>query len=120
MAQDDDLVFVALGGAGEIGMNMYLYGSGRGAARRWIMVDCGVSFGDMETSPGIDIIMADPDFIAEQADKLEAIFVTHAHEDHIGALGRLWPRLRAPIYAQPFTAVHVKRQMEEGMNLYVA
>ncbi|TYO90065.1 ribonuclease J [Oceanicella actignis] len=111
--KDDDLVFVALGGAGEIGMNMYLYGAGRGAKRRWIMVDCGVSFGDMETSPGIEIIMPDPAFIAEQADKLEGIFITHAHEDHVGALGRLWPRLKAPIYAQPFTSEIIRRKFEE-------
>ncbi len=114
MAQDEDLTFVALGGAGEIGMNMYLYGHGTGAKRRWIMVDCGVSFGDMETSPGVELVMPDPAFIAEQADRLDAIFLTHAHEDHIGALGRLWPRLRAPVYAQPFTAENVKRKFEEA------
>lgn len=114
MAKDEDLTFVALGGAGEIGMNMYLYGHGKGAKRRWIMVDCGVSFGDMETSPGVELVMPDPSFIAEQADRLDAIFLTHAHEDHIGALGRLWPRLRAPVYAQPFTAENVKRKFEEA------
>jgi ribonuclease J len=113
MSKDEDLVFLALGGAGEIGMNMYLYGHGKGADRRWIMVDCGVGFGDMETSPGIELVMADPAFIAKQADKLDAIFCTHAHEDHIGALGRLWPMLKAPIYARPFTAVHVARKLEE-------
>ena len=73
MSDGSDLVFVALGGAGEIGMNMYLYGHGQGAKRRWIMVDCGVGFGDMETSPGIELVMADPSFIAEQADKLVGI-----------------------------------------------
>ncbi len=114
MAKDEDLVFVALGGAGEIGMNMYLYGAGPAAKRRWIMVDCGVSFGDMETSPGIELVMPDPSFIADQADRLDAIFMTHAHEDHIGAIGRLWPQLKAPVYAQPFTAEHVKRKFEEA------
>ncbi|MEO1687378.1 MAG: ribonuclease J, partial [Pseudomonadota bacterium] len=112
--RDADLVFLPLGGCGEIGMNMYLYGHGRGDARRWIMVDCGVSFGDMETSPGIDLTMADPAFIAGQAERLEGIFLTHAHEDHIGALGRLWPRLRAPIYARPFTAHHIRRKLDEA------
>jgi ribonuclease J len=114
MAQDEELSFVALGGAGEIGMNMYLYGHGTGAKRRWIMVDCGVSFGDMESAPGVELVMPDPAFIAEQADRLDAIFLTHAHEDHIGALGRLWPRLRAPVYAQPFTVENVKRKFEEA------
>lgn len=113
-ADDADLVFLALGGAGEIGMNMYLYGYGRGNARRWIMVDCGVGFGDMETSPGVELVMADPGFIAAQSDRLEAIFATHAHEDHIGAMGRLWPRLAAPIYARPFTASHIRRKFEEA------
>lgn len=113
MSNPQDLVFCALGGAGEIGMNMYIYGHGRGANRRWIMVDCGVGFGDMETSPGIELVMADPTFIAQQADKLDGIFVTHAHEDHIGALGLLHDRLKAKIYAQPFTASHIQRKLEE-------
>ncbi|MEM6743174.1 MAG: ribonuclease J [Pseudomonadota bacterium] len=112
--RDAELVFLPLGGCGEVGMNMYLYGHGRGDARRWIMVDCGVSFGDMESSPGIDLMMPDPAFIADQAERLEGIFLTHAHEDHIGALGRLWPRLRAPIYARPFTALHIRRKLDEA------
>lgn len=113
-ADDADLVFLALGGAGEIGMNMYLYGHGRRGQRRWIMVDCGVAFGDMDSSPGIDLMMADPAFIAARADRLDGIFVTHAHEDHIGALGRLWPMLKAPVYARPFTASHIRRKFEEA------
>ncbi len=114
MSDPSDLVFVALGGAGEIGMNMYLYGHGQGAKRRWIMVDCGVGFGDMETSPGIELVMADPSFIADQSDKLLGIFATHAHEDHIGGLGRLWPQLKAPIHARPFTGLHIRRKLEEA------
>ena len=111
---DSELVFVPLGGAGQIGMNMYLYGHGRGKDRRYIMVDCGVSFGDMENSPGIELVMPDPAFIAQRRKQLVGIFLTHAHEDHIGALGRLWPRLEAPVYARPFTALHIKRKFEEA------
>lgn len=95
MTNPAKLVYVALGGAGEIGMNMYLYGVGEGARQRWIVVDTGVAFPDMETSPGVDVITADPSFIAERADQLEGIFITHAHEDHVGAVGRLWPDLKA-------------------------
>ncbi|MEL6233719.1 MAG: ribonuclease J [Pseudomonadota bacterium] len=114
MTGEVDLVYVALGGAGEIGMNMYLYGWGRAEDRRWIMVDCGVTFGDMETTPGVDIIMADPGFIADRSERLEGIFITHAHEDHVGAVGRLWPQLGAPIYARPFTARVAQLKMEEA------
>ncbi|RMH52589.1 MAG: ribonuclease J [Alphaproteobacteria bacterium] len=114
MTKKPELVFVALGGAGEIGMNMYLYGVGSGRDRRWIMVDCGVSFGDMESSPGVEVIMPDPAFIEAEAERLQAIFITHAHEDHVGAIGRLWPRLRAPVYARPFTARFAALKMEEA------
>lgn len=111
---DSELVFVPLGGAGQIGMNMYLYGHGRGKSRKWIMVDCGVSFGDMENSPGIELVMPDPAFISARRKDLLGIFLTHAHEDHIGALGRLWPRLEAPVFARPFTALHIRRKFEEA------
>ena len=114
MSSDDELVYVALGGAGEIGMNLYLYGFGAGRDRRWIIVDCGVTFGDMASSPGVELIMPDIDFIAAERKKLVGIFITHAHEDHIGAIGRLWRRLRAPIYATPFTTEIAKRKMEEA------
>lgn len=108
------LVYVALGGAGEIGMNCYLYGAGPAKDRRWIMVDCGVSFGDMESAPGVDLVMPDIAFAAGLGDRLEAIFVTHAHEDHVGALGRLFPRLKPKLIAAPrFTAEILKRKLSE-------
>lgn len=114
MTNPAKLVYVALGGAGEIGMNMYLYGVGKGARQRWIVVDTGVAFPDMETSPGVDVITADPSFIAERADQLEGIFITHAHEDHVGAVGRLWPDLKAPIYAREFTSEIARLKMEDA------
>jgi ribonuclease J len=99
----DELVFVAMGGLGEIGMNAYLYGYGPPDARRWIMADLGITFpGD--TEPGIDVVLPDLRFIIEERASLEAIVLTHAHEDHIGAVIDLWPKLKAPIYATPFTA----------------
>ena len=109
----DELVYLPLGGAGEIGMNMYLYGFGPAASRKWIMVDCGVSFGDMATSPGIEIITPDPEFAVELGEDLLAIFITHGHEDHVGATARLWPRLRAPVYAPAFTAEVARRKFAE-------
>nr|MBX2854873.1 ribonuclease J [Paracoccaceae bacterium] len=114
MSKSDELVYVALGGAGEIGMNLYMYGIGSGRDRRWIMVDCGVTFGDMSSSPGVELVLPDIDFIAAERKKLVGIFITHAHEDHVGALGRYWRRLRAPIYATPFTAEIAKRKLEEA------
>ena len=114
MSKKNSLVYVALGGAGEIGMNMYLYGYGPEAKRRWIMVDAGVAFPDMDSSPGVDLITADPAFIAERAHALDAIFITHAHEDHVGAVGRLFPQLNAPIYAREFTAEIARGKMEEA------
>ncbi|WP_163851008.1 ribonuclease J [Pseudooceanicola aestuarii] len=99
------LIYLPLGGAGEIGMNAYVYGYGAPGAERLILVDLGVTFPDMETSPGVDIIMPDITWLEERKDRLEAIFVTHAHEDHVGALGHLYERLGAPkIYARAFTA----------------
>ncbi|MEL6792336.1 MAG: ribonuclease J [Pseudomonadota bacterium] len=114
MADKSRLVYVALGGAGEIGMNMYLYGYGEAADRRWIMVDCGVAFGDMASAPGVDLVMADTEFVMDIRDRLEAVFITHAHEDHVGAIGRLWPRIRAPFISAPlFTAEVARRKMGE-------
>ena len=109
----DRLIYLPLGGAGEIGMNAYVYGYGPKGHERLIVVDLGVTFGDMETAPGIDLIMADIDWLAENADRIEAIFITHAHEDHVGALGHLWPRLKAPVYARAFTAAIATLKMEE-------
>lgn len=109
----DELVFVALGGLGEIGMNAYLYGFGPPDARRWLMVDCGITFPEGEFDPGIDVILPDVRFIEENRGDLAGIVLTHAHEDHIGALLELWPRLRAPIYATPFTAGMLRSKLAE-------
>jgi ribonuclease J len=108
-----ELVFAPLGGVGEIGMNFALYGFGRPDAREWLVVDVGVTFPDL-TLPGVDLVMPDVRFIAEQADRLRGIVITHAHEDHYGALRDLWPRLKAPVWMTPFTAglLEAKRQHE--------
>lgn len=117
MADKANLVYAPLGGAGEIGMNMYLYGYGPARDRRWILVDCGIGFGDMNSSPGIELMLPDIAYIAEQAGQLDGIFITHAHEDHIGGIGRLWDQLRAPIYATKFTAEIARRKMiDEGRS----
>ena len=112
-----ELVYLALGGAGEIGMNCYLYGYGSARDRRWIMVDLGIGFGDMDTAPGVEVVVPDLEFVYEQADRLDAIFLTHAHEDHVGAIPHLYERLEVPVYARPFTAEIVRRKMAEaGMD----
>ncbi len=105
---DQGLWFVPLGGSGEIGMNLNLYG----CDDQWIMVDLGVTFGD-DTIPGVDVVMPDPDFIAERKDKLIALILTHAHEDHLGAVPYLWQRLECPVYATPFTAEFLRRKLPE-------
>jgi ribonuclease J len=110
---DDELVFLPLGGSNEIGMNFNLYGYGPAHDRKWIVVDLGVTFGDV-TTPGVEIIMPDPTYIEEYADDIIGIVLTHAHEDHIGAVGRLWPRLRAPLYATPFTAFLLREKLREA------
>ncbi len=109
----EHLVYLPLGGAGEVGMNMYVYGYGKPGAERFILVDMGVTFPDMDGTPGVDLIFPDIEWIAERADRLDAIFITHAHEDHVGAIGHLWGRLRAPIYARKFTAHIGGLKMEE-------
>lgn len=105
----EELLFLALGGAGEIGMNLNLYGT-RG---RWLMVDLGITFADDET-PGVDVVLPDPAFIAGHRDRLDGIVLTHAHEDHIGAVPYLWPRLRCPLYATPFTAEILRGKLVEA------
>jgi ribonuclease J len=107
------LIYLPLGGAGEVGMNAYVYGYGPEGRERLILVDLGVTFGDMSSSPGIDLIMPDMTWLADRADRLEAIIITHAHEDHIGALAHLWPRLKAPVYARAFTATIGRLKFEE-------
>ncbi len=104
----DGVVFVPLGGTGEIGMNLNLYGS----QGRWLMVDLGITFGD-ENTPGIDVLMPDPAFIEARLDALEGIVLTHAHEDHLGAVTYLWPWLRKPVYATPFAAAFLRVKLEE-------
>lgn len=114
----DELVYLALGGAGEIGMNCYLYGYGSGHRRRWIIVDFGLGFGDMDTAPGVEVIVPDISFLEQERDRIDGIVLTHAHEDHIGAIQHLWRRLGVPIHARPFTAELVRRSMgEAGLDI---
>ena len=110
----DELVLLPLGGAGEIGMNFNAYGFGPPNARKWIIVDCGVLFGRETDTPGVDIIMPDIRFLAEQRDDVLGMVLTHAHEDHIGAIGWLWPQLRCPMYATPFTARLMEDKLAEA------
>ena len=113
MTSKNKLIYLPLGGAGEIGMNMYLYGYGPKGKERFILADVGVTFPAMDGTPGVDLIMADTKFIQERADRLDAIFITHAHEDHIGAIGLLWPKLKAPIYCRKFTAAVARAKMQD-------
>ena len=112
-AKQDELVFLPLGGSNEIGMNFNLYGFGPPDARKWIVVDLGVTFGD-QTTPGVEIILPDPTFIEAHAKDILGIVLTHAHEDHIGAVAWLWPRLKAPLYATPFTAFLLREKLREA------
>ncbi len=108
-AGPDDLVFLPLGGAGEIGMNLSLYGHGGS----WLAVDMGLAFAN-DTVPGVDLLVPDASFLEEQQDNLVGIVLTHGHEDHIGALPFLWPRLRCSVYATPFTAELVRAKLDEA------
>ncbi len=104
-----DLAFLPLGGTGEIGMNLNLYRSGG----RWLAVDCGIGFGGADL-PEVDVMMPDPAFLAERRDRLEGLVITHAHEDHIGAVAWLWRQLRCPVYATPFAAAVLRRKLGES------
>ncbi|HEY9219083.1 MAG TPA: ribonuclease J [Phenylobacterium sp.] len=109
----DELVFLPLGGSNEIGMNFNLYGFGPPDDRKWIVVDLGVTFGDQST-PGVEVILPDPQFIEERAGDIIGIVLTHAHEDHIGAVAWLWRRIKAPLYATPFTAFLLREKLREN------
>ena len=108
----DELLFCPLGGSGEIGMNMNLFAYGKPDNQKWIIVDVGVTFAD-DTVPGVDIIYPDPGFIIDKKDDLLGIVLTHAHEDHIGAIAHIWPKLKCKIYATPFTAVLITEKFKE-------
>ncbi len=108
----EELLFCPLGGSGEIGMNLNLYAYGKPDNQKWIIVDVGVTFAD-DTVPGIDLIYPDPGFIVDKKDDVLGIILTHAHEDHIGAIAHIWPKLKCNIYATPFTAVLVREKFKE-------
>ncbi|NBB97447.1 MAG: MBL fold metallo-hydrolase [Alphaproteobacteria bacterium] len=107
------LIYVPLGGAGEVGMNAYLYGYGPKGRERFILVDLGITFPDMGGQPGVDVILPDLTWLIERRDRLDAIFITHAHEDHVGAVGQLWDQLQAPVYARDFTARIARLKMQD-------
>ena len=109
---NDELLFCPLGGSGEIGMNMNLFAYGKKENRKWLIVDIGVTFAD-DTLPGIDLIYPDPGFIINKKDDIEGLVLTHAHEDHIGAIAHIWPKLLCNIYATPFTSLLIKEKFRE-------
>jgi len=108
----EELIFCPLGGSGEIGMNMNLFAYGKPENQKWIIVDIGVTFGD-DSIPGIDLIYPDPGFIIDKKEDLLGIVLTHAHEDHIGAIAHIWPNLKCKIYATPFTSVLISEKFKE-------
>jgi ribonuclease J len=116
LSNADELVFLPLGGVGEIGMNMGLYGYGPPRNRKWIMVDCGVTFGNAAETPGIDLIFPDIRFAEAEKHNILALLLTHAHEDHYGAVLDLWPRLKCPVVATPFTANLLAAKREGERN----
>ena len=111
-ADRDEFVFVALGGLGEIGMNVYLYGVGPPDDRQWLMVDLGLTF-PSDAEPGVDVVLPDLRFIEAERQSLHGIVITHAHEDHIGALIELWPSLKAPVFTTPFAAGMLRAKLAE-------
>jgi ribonuclease J len=113
MSGEERLIYLPLGGAGEVGMNAYVYGWGRPGKERLILVDLGVTFPDMDTTPGVDLIFPDMSWLIERADRLEAIIVTHGHEDHIGGVAHFWNDLRVPVYCRKFTGALAARKMDE-------
>jgi len=108
----EKLIFCPLGGSGEIGMNMNLFAYGKEDSLKWIMVDIGVTFAD-DSIPGIDLILPDPGFIVDKKKDLLGIVLTHAHEDHIGAIAHIWPKLLCNIYATPFTGELIKEKFKD-------
>jgi ribonuclease J len=108
----EEFIFCPLGGSGEIGMNMNLFAYGNPDSRKWIIVDIGVTFAD-DTIPGVDLIYPDPGFIVDKKDDLLGLVLTHAHEDHIGAIAHIWPKLLCNIYATPFTSVLIQEKFRE-------
>ncbi|MGH7248636.1 MAG: ribonuclease J, partial [Pseudomonadota bacterium] len=116
MMSQSELVFAPLGGVGEIGMNLSIYGVGDSRRRDWLVVDCGVSFAAEEHLPGVDLILPDIRYLIEERKNVVGLVLTHGHEDHMGALIDLWPRLNVPVYATPFTAAlfEAKRASEPG------
>jgi len=112
--KSDELVFLPLGGSGEIGMNFNAYGFGPAHDRQWIIVDCGVLFGRETSQPGVDVLMPDIRALTDNRENILGIVATHAHEDHIGAIAHLWPMLRCPVHATPFTARLITGKLEEA------
>ena len=112
MKKENEILFCPLGGSGEIGANMNLYGFGQPNNHKWIVVDCGITFAE-ENVPGIDVIIPDPDFLYQHKNNCEAIVITHGHEDHIGALTHVWPNIRCNIYTTPFTGSLIKEKFRE-------
>ena len=108
----NELIFCPLGGSGQIGGNMNLYAYGNEENQKWIIVDTGVSFAD-DSVPGIDLIYPDPAYIIDKKNDLLGIVLTHAHEDHIGAISHIWPDLKCNIYATPFTSVLIQEKFKE-------
>ena len=109
----DRLIYLPLGGAGEIGMNAYVYGYGPEGKERLILVDLGIAFPDMDTTPGVDVILPDIGWLSDKMDRVEAVFITHAHEDHVGGVGHLFAQMRKPIHCRRFTANIARRKLRE-------